>query len=60
MYNEDEEMEEGTPSKVDTLLERWLAGEDVSEDDDLWLEWDEKYADVDTYVKEDEDELDAG
>ena len=43
-------------SDVDDILEKWLAGEDVSEDD-IWDEWELKYEDEDTYEKEDEDGL---
>ena len=39
-------------SAVDDMLTRWLAGEDVDIDDDLWSEIEEYYSDVQTYVKE--------
>lgn len=53
----EEEVPEEGAAAIDAVIEAWLRGEDVT-DDDAWNQWEQTYA-VDTYEREDADDDDS-
>lgn len=53
----DDDVPRQDEAAVDAIIEAWLRGEDVT-DDDAWNQWEQTYA-VDTYEREDADDDDS-